>query len=320
MSETQTKSLDEIKFVFSVPRFLDGEITLEKGNVNIIMGRKKTLALTLMYNLINDELGSAEYYANDILDSRDFKAEMTVSVSSHGVTKTLVCNKLETENAVCNTVNDVDLNAIYFPTNVIALSKIILPIVFAEARWEKFLDAVHDALDNVNTEYPVPVDKNVVPERLTIEDDVIHIERSGIKRRYSIESDSALKLSILATLMEKGVLRDPEQTILLFDEYEAGMHPRDMLKYAYLLMLLARAMYTVVVATDSVDFVTMLTRPNGVLRTLGISDIKITRLPTLHVIFEDGRIEEYSVVSSAVPTYTSVYLDVIKKEDVFVEK
>lgn len=151
-------------------------------------------------------------------------------------------------------------------------------------------------------------------ERLYYNNDTseFYVMKGSEKVRYEEASTSEKVIAILTTLAESGLLGDPSRTILLFDEPNSSLHPYDELKLAYVLGRLSTKGYTIVVSTDDIDFFSILGCIRGVPTMLKLSDFDEPVINVDYALIKGNEIMLYDIRGSAVPTYTSLLLDIYK--------
>ena len=271
-------SIPEIPIKVSVNSPIKGELEIEKGRINVIMGRRyKTYLLKSIYSAIT---------------GRGWHIDVDIRVE-HGPAYAHI------RNALLEKHGKLSFNAVLFPEDFVNDGRVLsLVDEFRKGKRYKYYGAeVPEALERL---YYDPEDK------------MLYIENQGERVPFSNASTSEKKIAIIATLAETGLLGDPETTVLLFDEPNTSLHPQDELKLAYLLGLLAEKGYTVIVSTDDMDFLSMLSCINAVPKQLGQRVFAKPVLSYTLNLIKDKEILQYDIRSSAIPTYTGTLLDIYK--------
>lgn len=129
---------------------------------------------------------------------------------------------------------------------------------------------------------------------MKVEEDLIGQGYRTIFIPENIMTKSQAKIDGLKQLIDK---MDSNRAVLLLDEFDQGMHPVMLKKMVELLIEAVRKGIKVVLTTDNLGLLTLI--------ACMIPDAKL-------YILENGKLEEYSIASSAIPTYTEVYLQVCK--------
>ncbi|BCU69771.1 AAA family ATPase [Stygiolobus caldivivus] len=303
--------MEPLKISVQFPGFITGD--LEVNGITVLMGQPmsgKTTLLRLVYDVLYaSELGvvpvEASVIAKEFLDG-----EMKVSVGKRGVSGVLTCSTFEGDPSCDYNKEKVGYKGVFFPSDMEYILKYNYSPVYYES-YSEFFTVLNKLRAKVEDKYyAVKLQKGFIKSRLIARDFQLYEEVGGKQFRAELASSSSLKLSFLVSLLEKGLLGDPKSTVLLFDDVQEGLHAEYMLRLAYLLGLMASKGYKILLTTHNVGFLSLLACLRGVAKTLGYND-EFGLAPALYVV-KDKHIEEYSVASSAIPTYTEYSLSVYK--------
>ena len=297
-----------LKVSIDFPNLISGE--LEINDITVLMGKPmsgKTTLLRLIYDVIYASNSKVVPLEANIIAHEFLDGEMRVSVESGEARATITCSSFE--ETTCNFEGDkIGYNALFFPSEMEYILKYGYCPVYYES-YSAFYSLINKLKSGVKVpSYAISLPKGFITSRLEVKDFQLY-ENGEI--RAELSSSSSLKLSFIVALLEKGLLGDPKTTLLLFDDVQENLHAEYMLKLAYLLGLMASKGYKILLTTHNLGFLSFLACIKGVQEALGYEEeFKIT--PRLYVV-ENKRIEEYSIASSAIPTYTDVFLNVYKR-------
>ena len=304
-----------LKVHVEIPNLLSGELKIDKFAV--LMGLPmsgKTTTLRLIFDVLYaSQEGVVPLEATAIADGfLDSRGEMRVVVEHEGIKAEIVCSKQEEEKASC-VLNDgkIPYNAVFFPAEMEYILKYNYAPVYYES-YNRFYTLINELRAGREKKgYGIRIPAKFFERELLIEHFQLYEKVNGKTIRLELSSSTSVKLSFLISVVKNGLLDDPQTTLLLLDDPQTNMHPEYELKLAYLLGLLAKKGYKVLLTTHDMDFLSMLSCIYGVPKALGL-DERFDITPSLYLV-RNGTIEEYDIRSSAIPTYTNTLVDLIFK-------
>ena len=305
------KSIPKVKV--RIPGLIEGEIELE--GITILMGSPmtgKTTLLRLIYDLTyakknnNVKLLELYYIANEFLE----KGKIEISLDDLKIE----CNKEETENPVCSMYNSfTSYNAILFPSEMEYIIKYNYAPAYFES-YNEFMNLINKLRAGTQGYYKIPI-PNLIETEITSENYrlVEKIKKDDGKFiGVSISSSTATKLGFIVKVMKDGLLPDPKSTILLFDDPQTNMHTEYQIKLAYILNKLAEIGYKILVTTHDLNFLTILACSNSIPEVMKLEKFN-PQTKRLYIIDNSRQIQEYSLLSSSIPTYTDTLYKLYSK-------
>jgi len=290
------------KVKVSIPGLMQGEIELE--GITILMGSPmtgKTTLLRLIYDLTyvkkNIVMPKELYHiANEFLE----KGKIEISLDDLKIE----CNKEETENPVCSMYNSfTSYNAILFPSEMEYIIKYNYAPDFES--YNEFMDLINELRAGTVGYYKIPL-PDLIETEIASENHRLVEKGDGKSIDVTISSSTAIKLGFIIKVMKDGLLPDPKTTILLFDDPQANMHPEYQIKLAYILNKLAEFGYKILVTTHDLNFLTMLACSNSIPEVMKLEKFN-PQTKRLYIIDNSRQIQEYSLLSSSIPTYDTLY-------------
>ena len=297
-----------------IPNLVRGE--LEIDGMAVLMGLPmsgKTTILRLIFDVLYaSQEGVTPLEATAIADEfLDSKGEMRVTVEHEEAKAEIVCNKQEEEASCESQGGKIPYDAVFFPAEMEYILKYNYAPVYYES-YNRFYTLINELrAGRERREYGIDVPTNFFERELSVHHFQLY-EKVGEKRiRLELASSTSVKLAFLISVIKNGLIGDPQTTLLMLDDPQTNMHPAYELKLAYLLGLLAKKGYKVLLTTHDTDFLSMMSCIYGVPKALGL-DERFDMTPSLYLI-RNGTIEEYDIRSSAIPTYTNTLVDLIFK-------
>ena len=280
MSSPNPNPFEKIPLKVIINKPIKGELEIEIGSINVVSGRRyKTYLLESIYSAF-----TCMGWDSDT----DIRVEYVFAY-------------VNIQNNLCMKHNALPFDVILFPEDFV--------------NDEKIMDLVYKFEKGIRYEnYGVKLPESFERLYYNQEENMLYVKTQGEWDyvQFDIASTSEKKIAVLSTLAESGLLGDPHTTVLLFDEPNASLHPQDELKLVYTLALLAEKGYTIVVTTDDTDMIMMLSCIDAIPKLLGQKAFEKPILnPTLNLII-DKEIQHYDIRSSATPTYTNIFLDILK--------
>jgi len=288
----------------SIP-IIEGEIEL--GGITILMGSPmtgKTTLLRLIYDLTyarkNNVIPQELYYiANEFLE----KGTMEIALDDLKIE----CNKEETENPVCRMSNSsISYNAILFPSEMEYIIKYNYAPTYFES-YNEFMNLINKLRSGTPGYYKIPVPDLIETEIRSENYRLVEKIKKDDGKSISIDisSSTATKLGFIVKVMKDGLLPDPKSTILLFDDPQTNMHTEYQIKLAYILNKLAEIGYKILVTTHDLNFLTILACSNSIPEVMKLEKFS-PQTKRLYIIDNSRQIQEYSLLSSSIPTYTDI--------------
>ena len=286
-----------------VSGLIEGEIELQ--GITVLMGSPmagKTTLLRLIYDLAyarkNNVIPQELYYiAKELLE----KGKIEIALDDLKIE----CSKEEDENPVCSMSNSfIAYNTILFPSEMEYIIKYNYAPTYFES-YNEFMNLVNKLRAGTVGYYKIPV-PDLIETEITSENGRL-IEKikkdDGKLIDVSISSSTAVKLGFIVKVMKDGLLPDPKTTILLFDNPQSNMHTEYQIKLAYLLNKLAEIGYKILVTTHDLNFLTILACSNSIPEVMKLKEFN-PQTKRLYIIDNSRQIQEYSLLSSSIPTYT----------------
>jgi len=304
------KSIPKVKV--RIPGLIEGEIELE--GITILMGSPmtgKTTLLRLIYDLTyarKNRVTPLElfYIANEFLE----KGTMEIALEDLKIE----CNKEETENPACTmSKSSIAYNAILFPSEMEYIIKYNYAPAYFES-YNEFMNLINKLRAGTQGYYKIPI-PNLIETEITSENYrlVEKIKKDDGKFiGVSISSSTATKLGFIVKVMKDGLLPDPKSTILLFDDPQTNMHTEYQIKLAYILNKLAEIGYKILVTTHDLNFLTILACSNSIPEVMKLEKFN-PQTKRLYIIDNSRQIQEYSLLSSSIPTYTDTLYKLYSK-------
>ena len=295
-----------------IPGLIEGEIELE--GITILMGSPmtgKTTLLRLIYDLTyarKNRVTPLElfYIANEFLE----KGTMEIALEDLKIE----CNKEETENPACTmSKSSIAYNAILFPSEMEYIIKYNYAPAYFES-YNEFMNLINKLRAGTQGYYKIPI-PNLIETEITSENYrlVEKIKKDDGKFiGVSISSSTATKLGFIVKVMKDGLLPDPKSTILLFDDPQTNMHTEYQIKLAYILNKLAEIGYKILVTTHDLNFLTILACSNSIPEVMKLEKFN-PQTKRLYIIDNSRQIQEYSLLSSSIPTYTDTLYKLYSK-------
>ncbi|MFP3203784.1 MAG: hypothetical protein RXR43_16740 [Sulfolobus sp.] len=291
------------KVKVSIPGLIEGEIELE--GITILMGSPmtgKTTLLRLIYDLTYAKKNSVIplelfYIANEFLE----KGTMEIALEDFKIE----CNKEETENPACRmSKSSIAYNAILFPSEMEYIIKYNYSPAYFES-YNEFMNLINKLRAGTSGYYkiriPDLIETEIASENYRLVEKIKKIDKKSIS--IDISSSTATKLGFIVKVVAEGLLPDPKSTILLFDDPQTNMHTEYQIKLAYILNKLAEIGYKILVTTHDLNFLTILACSNSIPEVMKLEEFK-PQTKNLYIIDSSRQIQDYSLLSSSIPTYT----------------
>lgn len=295
------KSMPKVKV--SIPGLIEGEIELE--GITILMGSPmtgKTTLLRLIYDLTYARKNSVIplelfYIANEFLE----KGTMEIALEDFKIE----CNKEETENPACRmSDSSIAYNAILFPSEMEYIIKYNYSPAYFES-YNEFMNLINKLRAGTSGYYKIPIPNLIETEIASENYRLVEKIKKDDKKSISIDisSSTATKLGFIVKVIAEGLLPDPKSTILLFDDPQTNMHTEYQIKLAYILNKLAEIGYKILVTTHDLNFLTILACSNSIPEVMKLEEFN-PQTKRLYIIDNSRQIQDYSLLSSSIPTYT----------------
>lgn len=294
--------MPKVKVRVSIPGIAEGEIELE--GITILMGSPmtgKTTLLRLIYDLTyakkNIVMPQELYHiANEFLE----KGTMEIALEDLKIE----CNKEEDESPVCTMYNSsIAYNAVLFPSEMEYIIKYNYAPDFES--YNEFMNLINELRAGTVGYYKIPIPDLIETEIASENHRLVEKIKKGDGKSIdvSISSSTATKLGFIVKVMKDGLLPDPKTTILLFDDPQTNMHTEYQIKLAYILNKLAEIGYKILVTTHDLNFLTILACSNSIPEVMKLEKFN-PQTKRLYIIDNSRQIQEYSLLSSSIPTYT----------------
>jgi len=296
----------------NIPGLVEGEITLE--GITILMGSPmtgKTTLLRLIYDLTyarkNNDIPQELYYiVNEFLE----KGKMEIALEDLKIE----CNKEEYENPVCRMSNSfIAYNAILFPSEMEYIIKYNYAPAYFES-YNEFMNLINKLGAGTKGYYKIPIpdliETEITSKNYTLVEKIKKDDGKFID--VNISSSTATKLGFIIKVIKDGLLPDPKSTILLFDDPQTNMHVEYQIKLAYILNKLAEFGYKILVTTHDLNFLTILACSDSIPEVVKLEKFKPQK-KRLYIIDNSRKIQEYSLLSSSIPTYTDTLYKLYSK-------
>jgi len=267
-------------------------------NLTVLAGPKgKTIFLKLFYSMSYvTRHGSIPAELAEYMTTLNNHEKVTYSLLNNDeLIHELIIENNEGQPGWNQALYDEPYDVILFPTETDAYIKYGIPTL--KYAYMKKLKALIDAL---NKQGKNKIELPKVLPRFSIEGKNIYQQLSENKKIKITESSASwTKIAFLTTIIENGLI--PKDIYMLFDKYEAGMHPIYQTMFAYLIGKLAINGYRIIVTTNDLTFMSILGSIDKVPNTMGLEET-FNLIPRLYII-DNTKTTEYSIQSSSIPTY-----------------
>ena len=179
----------------------------------------------------------------------DSTGEMRVTVEHEETRAEITCSKREEEEASCVlSGGKIPYDAVFFPAEMGYILKYNYAPVYYES-YNRFFTLINKLRARREKKgYGIRIPAKFFERELSIEHFQIYEKVNGKTIRLELSSSTSVKLSFLISVVKNKLLDDPQ----------TNMHPAYELKLAYLLGLLAKKGYKVLLTTHDMDFLSML--------------------------------------------------------------
>mgnify|MGYP001770614234 FL=1 len=284
-----------ISIKLSTP-YIQYEIGLD--NLTVLAGTKgKSIFLKLFYSMSYvARHGSIPAELAEYISTLNNHEKVTYSLLNNDeLIHELIIENNEGQPGWHQALYDEPYDVILFPTETDAYIKYGIPTL--KYAYMKKLKALIDAL---NKQGKNKIELPKVLPRFSIEGKSIYQQLNENKKIKITESSASwIKIAFLTTIIENGLIS--KDIYMLFDKYEAGMHPIYQTMFAYLIGKLVINGYRIIITTNDLTFMSILKSIDKVPSTMGLEET-FNLTPRLYVI-DHTKTTEYSIQSSSIPTY-----------------